>query len=135
MCIRDRIWGGENIRLRERVESGNATLEDVLQHNELFGNYPQLRKTNYIPRDIEKLGRIGGYLPDANTIEIEKQLHNDKYLSKKRDETVIHEIQHAIQNVEGFERGGDHEKLSLIHICMSSAATQKEREATFTQRL
>lgn len=106
----NQIWGGENIRLRERVESGNATLEDVLQHNELFGNYPQLRKTNYIPRDIEKLGRIGGYLPDANTIEIEKQLHNDKYLSKKRDETVIHEIQHAIQNVEGFERGGDHEK-------------------------
>ena len=118
----NQIWGGENTRLRERVESGNATLENVLQHNELFDNYPQLRKMNYAPRDIEKLGRVGGYLPDTNTIEIEKQLHNDKYLSKKRDETMIHEIQHAIQNVEGFERGGDREKgLEVLREAASNA--------------
>lgn len=46
----DQLWGSENARLRERVESGNATLENVLQHNELFDNYPQLRKMNYAPR-------------------------------------------------------------------------------------
>ena len=37
-------------------------------------------------------------------------MHEDGYLSKQRDETIVHEIQHAIQKLEGFERGGNREK-------------------------
>ena len=41
-------WGRERNRLSERVERGNARLEDVLDHEELFRAYPQLRHVRVV---------------------------------------------------------------------------------------
>lgn len=41
-------WGRERNRLSERMERGNARLEDVLDHEELFRAYPQLRHVRVV---------------------------------------------------------------------------------------
>jgi len=81
-------------------------LIDFLVHPALFKAYPQLKK---IPIKME-LGELNlltkglkpgaSYSPEKGTIEIRA-----KNLNQAKDQ-VIHEIQHAIQVIEGFARGG-----------------------------
>ena len=86
-----------------------VTLEDVVAHDELFNAYPQLKNikvtitdTNSNNFDRSK-GTLYGYYDDGNKeIVINKALRN----SEKRS-TIIHEIQHAIQAIEGFAKGGN----------------------------
>ena len=55
----DKTWGREYGRLSERVESGNATLEDVIDHEELFQAYPQLRNVRVEFKELP--GNTQGY--------------------------------------------------------------------------
>lgn len=81
---------------------GSATatrLSDYIQHDELFEQYPQLRDARLVFEDMED-GKQGSYNPDTNTITLSESLQNSE-----RDDALVHEIQHAIQEAEGFARG------------------------------
>lgn len=81
---------------------GSATasrLSDYIQHDELFEQYPQLRDARLVFEDMED-GEQGSYNPDTNTITLSESLQNSE-----RDDALVHEIQHAIQEAEGFARG------------------------------
>ncbi len=78
------------------------TLGDYLKHDELFNAYPELRN---LPVNF------------ADTVDGDSTL-NGIYNSKKKEitlksgrtkeqteATLIHEVQHAVQNIEGFARG------------------------------
>lgn len=81
---------------------GSATatrLSDYIQHDELFEQYPQLRDARLVFEDMED-GKQGGYNPDTNAITLSESLQNSE-----RDDALAHEIQHAIQEAEGFARG------------------------------
>ena len=81
---------------------GSATatrLSDYIQHDELFEQYPQLRDARLVFEDMED-GKQGSYNPDTNTITLSESLQNSE-----RDDALAHEIQHAIQEAEGFARG------------------------------
>ncbi|MFR5888530.1 MAG: LPD23 domain-containing protein [Oscillospiraceae bacterium] len=83
-------------------EDGSATasrLSDYIQHDELFEQYPQLRDARLVFEDMED-GKQGSYNPDTNTITLSESLQNSE-----RDDALVHEIQHAIQEAEGFARG------------------------------
>ena len=81
-----------------------TTLRDVLNAPELFDAYPDL---TIIPVYIEKLAEddiYGAYYASKNNIVINiEHLHDTKELRR----TLIHEVQHAIQNIEGFARGSN----------------------------
>jgi len=77
----------------------SARLSDYIQHEELFEQYPQLRDARLVFEDLED-GKQGGYNPDTNTITLSESLQNSE-----RDDALVHEIQHAIQEAEGFARG------------------------------
>jgi len=93
-------WGRERNRLSERVERGNARLEDVLDHEELFRAYPQLRHVRVVFDETPK-GVLGSFSAEGNQITISEELRDAP------QDVLIHEIQHAIQNAEGFARGSN----------------------------
>lgn len=98
----DKTWGREYGRLSERVESGNATLEDVIDHEELFQAYPQLRNVRVEFKELP--GNTQGYFsPSENKIALDSKLRSAP------EATIIHEIQHAIQKAEGFASGASPE--------------------------
>ncbi|MBE9547404.1 MAG: hypothetical protein IMF10_07920, partial [Proteobacteria bacterium] len=87
-------------------------LNKILEHKKLFKAYPDLKyvdvifnkgraDASYKPSDV----RIG-----AGTISISKHLipaNNEKIQAD-----LLHEIQHAIQEIEGFARGGSPEAMA-----------------------
>jgi hypothetical protein len=93
-------WGRERNRLSERVERGNARLEDVLDHEELFRAYPQLRHVRVVFDETPK-GVLGSFSAEGNQITINEELRDAP------QDVLIHEIQHAIQNAEGFAKGSN----------------------------
>lgn len=98
----EEIWGRESGRLSERVDRGNARLDDILQHDDLFQAYPELKKARVIFADMD--ARQGAnYNPRTNTITINSDMRDAP------EGEIIHEVQHAIQNLEGFAKGTNRE--------------------------
>ena len=71
-----------------------ASLDDVIYAPELFTAYPQLAKIKFIVKKLEP-GLMGQY--DGTTIVLDEMAPKS---------TLLHEIQHAIQDIEGFAKGG-----------------------------
>ncbi|MBQ8830863.1 MAG: hypothetical protein IJ017_04645 [Oscillospiraceae bacterium] len=92
------IWGRERSRLNERVDRGNATLSEVIRHEALFNAYPELMNTRVVFEEMGE-GERGSYNAKNNTITLNQELR------KSPESTLVHEIQHAIQNLEGFTSG------------------------------
>ncbi|WP_152633139.1 ADP-ribosyltransferase-containing protein [Aliarcobacter butzleri] len=78
-----------------------TTLENILIYDELFNRYPELKniEVRFVDgSDIEK----GSYNRNKNLITINNGISNsDDILS-----TLLHEVQHVIQNIENWARGG-----------------------------
>ena len=72
-------------------------LSQYIRHDELFEQYPWLEN---VGMRFEDLGARGGYFdPGSNVIVL------DESLRSKAQDTIVHEVQHAIQQAEGFARG------------------------------
>lgn len=115
-------WGGELARLRTRLQRGNARLADIIQHDVLFENYPQLEDVRIKLVDLDRA--TGAYAVDGSEIMIDEDLFRNEYQEAKRDGTLIHEIQHAIQDIEGFTMGAN---FDMINAAIS--ATEDEVRA------
>lgn len=100
------IWGREPERLRERLESGNATLPDVLDHPELFHAYPALKDVRVWITDPSREGNLGGYSSEDNIIFV-----SDK--APDKHSVLMHEIQHVVQRLEGFAQGTNMETVGV----------------------
>ena len=95
--------GGGNIvkRYEDDMLWNGGKLSDVIDAPELFKAYPQLKdvriETDAIMNDMPSNGE---YNSKTNTITI----HADEL--KYMNDILNHEIQHAIQGIEGFATGG-----------------------------
>ena len=95
-------------------ETGTTkNLGEVLDHPELFEAYPQLKdhklKFYY---DTNKIAARGAFKPQIKTLEINLASFMPLSGSKKAGElkkdikdVLVHEVQHAIQEIEGFSKG------------------------------
>lgn len=107
-------WGSEKARLHTRLLRGNAHLADIIQHDVLFENYPQLAEVTVKIGDLDGLnGASGVYVVNGSEIRIDEDLFKDEYRTAKRDGTLVHEIQHAIQDIEEFAKGANLDTLSV----------------------
>lgn len=79
-----------------------TTLGQVIDHPDLFKQYPSLK---YVSVDIADTGSTGAYF-DGNRIVVNKNYLSDNVKSENTKSTLLHEIQHAIQQKEGFATGG-----------------------------
>lgn len=84
-------------------------LTEVIQHHELFSGYPELAEVAVtrswdIYNDLRKEGQNykGYYDPSQNLIYI-----NPKLSEREATSTLLHEVQHVVQRIEGFETGGN----------------------------
>jgi hypothetical protein len=88
------------------------TVGEILNHPRLFEAYPNLRNIRFKLQELAP-DRLGHYeLPKSGqppTIVINAALNN-----RERLETLLHELQHAIQFQEGFAFGGSPEGLKRI---------------------
>jgi hypothetical protein len=94
-------------------------------HNRLFEAYPQLRDLVYNEADLG--GAYGQYWKgvDAETGENLKGISTDaKINSDQRRSTMIHELQHAVQDIEGFEPGSNPVYSKTDAQAMADAITQ-----------
>lgn len=96
------IGGGHIVkRYEDDMLWNGGKLSDVIDAPELFKAYPHLKdvriETDAIMNDMPSNGE---YNAKTNTITI----HADEL--KYMNSILNHEIQHAIQSIEGFDRGG-----------------------------
>ena len=79
------------------------TLEELLGENHiLFAAYPQMRKFNVVTYNYKRGDNLGKMIWSTQTIEMAINTGN----TYGEANTLTHEIQHAIQSIEGFAEGG-----------------------------
>lgn len=97
----DKKNGSTKKELARRIDEGNATLRDILQHNALFEAYPEIAETKVKFADMPS-GKAGSYNRETNTITLDTKL---KYDANEALDALMHEVQHRVQAAEGFEGG------------------------------
>ena len=102
--VRKRNFDELRRRTGYKIEE-ELTLGDVLDGKgakNLFKYYPELRDVKF---EYANLGAytIGSFDKDTNTIKVNQSL---MYNPSKTEWNLLHEVQHAIQTIEGFAHGG-----------------------------
>ena len=98
--------GAEKRKLYNQGEEVSVKLGDLLDHPGLYEAYPQLKDMDIwlSPKD----GSAGQYVP-ANA---KTKYAGSIVLRSDNKDTLLHELSHAIQEIEGFARGGAPEEAS-----------------------
>lgn len=102
-----------------------STLGQLIKHDALFFAYPQLKDIVIKFADIKERGR---YSPASKTITLRKDLKADP---SQLGKTLVHEIQHAIQALEGFTGGSSPDYWRQVGIgedAYQKFISNKERE-------
>ena len=100
--------------IADKYENQTLTtkLEDVVDAPELFRAYPQLKDLTVEFGRLSS-GERGYYAPGSKTIRLPRRA--DIFQNATRS-TLAHEIQHAIQDIEGFARGSNLEENSFANV-------------------
>ncbi|MBP6616365.1 MAG: hypothetical protein KA195_00180, partial [Burkholderiaceae bacterium] len=104
---------------------GTGTLGDVLEHPALFAAYPALRDMP-VTAKIRKDQESGAFDGRSITATAENE---GRLLS-----VLLHEIQHGIQNIEGFATGGSIESARAMQADAQSNAFNQAQGAWYESR-
>ena len=112
----------KDLRGEGRIEDGR--LEDLLEHKELFDRYPQLKDVIVefgSKRDLD--GAEGEYinLGDFKMIRLARGQSKEDMM-----DSLIHEVQHAIQEEEGFAGGASPEYYRNVIINLEKSTNDFE---------
>lgn len=83
-------------------------LADWVENDELFKAYPDLKRVNVVFNDQLPANHGGSYNEREHTIVV-----NTNYVGDI-DSVLAHEVQHAIQRIEGFARGSNTDYIDSI---------------------
>lgn len=115
VALRDFYAGEDN----PNRKNNRVPLWYILDHPALFETYPDLR---YLPvsfsiKDLGDVDNLGGFNSTTGVISLNPlALDTDE----KTTSTLLHEIQHVIQGIEGFPKGGN------LEVAARSIATSGE---------
>lgn len=108
-------------RIIKNVEANKTyKLNEILQHDKLFEAYPELKNHKIVFKDKKGNGSSNAL---TNSISLNNKFVNDIAGLKG---TLMHEIQHAIQKIEGFARGTYYDK-DNVNNYLNSAGEQEAR--------
>lgn len=99
------IAGVQSIAKKYEDTTLVTKLEDVVEAPELFAAYPQLKGLTVEFGHLPK-GTRGYYASGSNAIRLSRDAN---ILKNSTRSTLAHEIQHAIQEIEGFAKGASPE--------------------------
>ncbi len=91
---------------REYTEFPMMQLEELIDAPQLFEEYPQLRRVRIKPTPPLAFFVKGAYNPDTKVISLDSVPNTPKG-RKEMMSTLIHEIQHAVQDIEGLYGGAN----------------------------
>jgi len=104
--IDDSAMSVHNKGVVELSQKGYVQLDKLIKHDELFSNYPQLRNVVVkFDKNMESHATFDG----EGTITLSNKFKNKDEMSS----SIIHEIQHWVQNKEGFAGGGNFEDMMM----------------------
>ena len=83
-------------------------LSDVLDYPELYEAYPQLKDLRVYTDDLKGYNGIAGHNGWSDYITMNRSLLGDW---EKFRSVLLHEVQHVIQRIEGFAKGGNKESV------------------------
>lgn len=92
---------GMTFRMRPENIPNTTTLGELIDHEELFTAYPDMRNMRVDFLSMPEYAR-GNYNLATNSIDLNENMRSD---FQQLAETLVHEIQHAIQTREGFASG------------------------------
>ena len=91
----------------ERAAIGDVRVGDVFQHPDLYAAYPQMRDYRF-SRDPGVLFARGSYRSDELNPAIKHVAVESMMPLEEQRGTMLHELQHPIQESEGFSPGTNH---------------------------
>lgn len=117
---------GEREAVRENFWRGGGKIGDIIDHKLLFDAYPELKDVAFSFEHFKDPNLGGHFIPWKNKIELNDRFLGDTAAAKNyrnqwrnqladgmdaTEENVVlsillHEMQHKIQSIEGFARGG-----------------------------
>lgn len=111
-----------------------STLGDVFSHRDLFRQYPELSDMPVVVDKTMDKDTLGYYDPNKGLIAISSDIAKDADATRS---TLLHEIQHAVQRIEGFETGTGSVNMDVIDIKMAAknSPTIKNIEAEYEKEL
>lgn len=87
--------------LVQRAMSGDANVSEVFDNPDLYQAYPEIKGYKIKLQDMPK-EQLGGFYPREKAFILNTNLDDDK-----AREVMLHEMQHAVQGVEGFANGAN----------------------------
>ncbi|GEM_PF-4004808 len=111
------------------VEKDWTTLEDVLDHPDLFDQYPDLKEIAVVTNktyfeDPDNEGVLGVFYPEGGIININPELSDDQLKS-----TLLHEVQHTVQKEENFQGGANSESAQVRMILKARSGSKEAIDA------
>lgn len=103
----------------------SSTMGRVLSHEKAFDAYPDIS-----PRPVsrgEDPSMRGSYSPSTDSFELGRGLINDA--PNTQQSTALHELQHAIQQREGFAKGGSPSTLDPLRLKQQANAITAKIDA------
>lgn len=106
------------LRNQKSNQPYQGTLETFIEHPQLFEAYPELRQLYFSETAYDSPLVYGGYEPTERgflgqrvkdpmlRLNAAAYKDPDSFIYKPREEVLGHELQHSIQEIEGFSRGG-----------------------------
>lgn len=96
-------WADNPSPTQKQTGFKTAKLPEVLDHPELYEAYPQLKDYQIIyDNNYNGIAEFSG-----QAIKVGKQAWSGSNVPAYKDKAIImHEVQHAIQDIEGFAKGG-----------------------------
>ena len=109
-----------------------TTLGNLIDAPELFAAYPDMRNMDVVFQDLND-GAYGAYNRQFDSIDLSRKLKSSQY---DLLDTLTHEIQHAVQNREGFTRGTNptNWNRTLENGFDSRTTSQKKRSAQLAEK-
>ena len=126
----DRDMSLKKIRFKE---NSTYKLENILKHDTLFTIYPELANYNVKFTDLNKAN--GVYNIFDKDIKINNNLLSKKQYKSSIEGTLIHEIQHAIQDIENFEGGRSSKGSKLAYYESLGEIEASDTKARFLQEI
>lgn len=107
------------VNITEHDDPNEVTaLSNIIVHRELFQAYPQLQFIEFRFVDDRKENSVGSVIDNSilevNIGRIIKYRSSVKKIEDDIKRTIIHEVQHLIQNFSGFAKGGNPEMFETI---------------------
>jgi len=114
----------EGATIKAYPQSGPKTLGDVLDHPDLYAQYPHLRDVPVVHTALRE-GMDGAYNPKTGRMYI-----SDTLTPENERSTILHETQHAIQDYENYPGARDNDARKAPEYDYDADPHEKEAYAT-----